>query len=177
MIERTWRKVAPVSLTAQGTTLGRISVTSTHHFKVKMRVTLSDPSLPVLILEVKRILSPEEMELGPSGPISARQDLSAYGVTSIVQAPEQVRPNIPLQEIERAVYEEEPTVAKRVVVVDRYGNISGEFTNPFIVDSAALAVIAQLLSIQVLGLPTNIYLATNEGFFITMNDGRFIKAE
>jgi hypothetical protein len=69
------------------------------------------------------------MYLGPiSGPISDRTDLSAYTVatSSFVYAIEQKRPSIPFEELTRAVYEEEPTVAYRNVLVDKLGKFYAE---------------------------------------------------
>ena len=39
-----------------------------------------------------------------------------------MMANEQKRPSVPSEEITRAVYEEEPVVAYRVIGVDQYGN-------------------------------------------------------
>jgi hypothetical protein len=43
----------------------------------------------------------------------------------------QDRPSIPPEDYERAVYEEEPTVAKRVFNVDKYGKPFPTITNPW----------------------------------------------
>lgn len=124
MIEKHWSNIAPVAFTATGTSRGRVTVTDTRGFRVKQRVVVgSTASLPSLVLEVKRVVSPTEMDLGsPEKPISDRTDLSLYSaLTSFVYANEQQRPNISPQDIDRATYEEEPVVARRVIQVDEYG--------------------------------------------------------
>jgi hypothetical protein len=133
MIEKKWAAVPPVSFTAQGTSLGAIPVTSTLHFRVKMVVVLVHPTLPPLSLQIKRITSPTRMELGSIGAsISDRYDLSGYDALTVVYANLQDRPAIPLGEIDRATYEEEPIVARRVFAVDEFGNPapSGSASNP-----------------------------------------------
>lgn len=134
MIEKLWSAVAPVALTAAGNSRGLITVTSTSGFKVKMVVTLADgPNAQVF--EIKRIVNATQMFLGERGDIKLRSDLSSFPAGSVVWALEQPRNSIPLQEIERAVYEEEPTVALRSVLVDKYGNKYDD-DNPLPVNAA-----------------------------------------
>lgn len=120
MIEKLWPAVAPVQLTAAGNTRGLVTITSTSGFKVKMAVTIADGSNTQL-LEVKRVVNETQMFLGEKGDIKLRSDLSSFPAGSSVWALEQPRNSIPLQEIERAIYEEEPTVARRVIQVDELG--------------------------------------------------------
>jgi hypothetical protein len=122
MIEKKWAAVPPVQFTVSGTKTGRITVTSTAKFRVKMEVAVNHPTLPTLVLEVKRVLSPTQMELGPvDQKLSAREDLTAYDIQTVVYADEQERPTIPAGEIDRATFEEEPVVARRVLQVDQFG--------------------------------------------------------
>lgn len=122
-VEKRWLAVGPIALTAPGQTDGRVTVATSLGFKVKMVVRLSDTVLPALSLEVKRVISSTQLELGPIGtPITTRSDLSSYSATSSLFAQEQPRNSIPLQEIDRAIYEEEPTVAERVTLIDPYGD-------------------------------------------------------
>src|ERR1700759_5628223 len=107
-IEKQWKAVGPLALTSRGTNEGKITVKSTLDLKVKMVAILSDTSRPKLTLEIKRINSDTELELGPLGNIKERADLTLYSQTSKLMAFEQKRNTIPIQEIERAVYEEEP---------------------------------------------------------------------
>lgn len=122
-IERTYAAIGTVALTATGTTDGVLTLASTLGVKVGMRGLITGPSLPDLSVQVKRVDSTTILEVGaPGTPITNRIDVSAYTAACFLTIPEQSRPTIPLNEIARAVYEEEPTVATRVVLVDQYGN-------------------------------------------------------
>lgn len=123
-IEKRWAAVAPVAFTASGTNQGKASVTSTRGFRVKMDVVLIHPTLPSIELEVKRVAGRTTLYLGPKNTRinDFSVDLSAYDNQTSIYANEQARPSIPLQELERAAYEEEPVVAKRVMPVDEFGN-------------------------------------------------------
>lgn len=121
MIEKIFSAVPPVQLTSAGNSRGLVTVSSTSGFKVKMTVTISDGSNS-LMLEVKRVANGTQMFLGEKGDIKLRSDLSSFPIGSIVWALEQPRTSIPLQEIERAIYDEEPTVALRTIGVDEFGS-------------------------------------------------------
>jgi hypothetical protein len=124
-IEKKWAAIAPVAFIASGSRRGRVTIASTAGFRVKMEVAIGHPTLPTLLLEVKRVLSATQMDLGdPAKSINDRTDLSAYDFQAYVFADEQIRPDIPLKEIERALYEEEPVVAKRVVPVNQFGQVN-----------------------------------------------------
>ena len=63
--------------------------------------------------------------VGPKNKsIHVRTDISSFLISdnAAIHANEQERPSVPVQEIERSTYEEEPTVARRVVIVDKWGN-------------------------------------------------------
>jgi hypothetical protein len=134
--EKRLLEVLPVDFTADGTQTGVITLSSTCDFKVKQNVTIEATGEPLLNLEVKRVLSKTQLVVGPlKKPIHHFQDMSNYTLAKspTIRAHEQIRPTIPEQEIERLTYEEEPTIARRVVVVDRYGDkISDD--NPLPVD-------------------------------------------
>lgn len=122
-IEKRWAAIAPVAFTATGTSKGKVSVTSTRGFRVKMDVVLVHPTLPSLELEVKQVVGPTTLYLGPKNTrINEFSDLTAYDSQTSIYANEQSRPSIPIQEFERATYEEEPVVAKRVHQVDEFGD-------------------------------------------------------
>jgi len=122
MMERSWPAVGPVAFIAQGTARGRITIASTAGFRVKMEVILTHPTLPSVTVEIKRVLSASHLILGPTDKgIDAYTDVSAYNTDTTIASTAQRRPNIPLQELERASYEEEPVVAKRVIQVDELG--------------------------------------------------------
>lgn len=122
-IEKHYTAVPPVAFTAAGTARGKVTVTSTAGFHVKMEVTINHPSQPEITLQVKRVISSTQMILGPTGqPIDKFTNLISYDAQTFIYAKEQLRPNIPLQEIERAVYQEEPAVALRTLSVDEFGS-------------------------------------------------------
>jgi hypothetical protein len=99
-------------------------------FKVKQKVFVSASGLNILSLEIKQI-SNGIIFVGPlpspgvAGGISARADLSAYTVAAgaNIYADEQKRPSIDNAEINRAVYEEEPAVALRTILVSSSGQV------------------------------------------------------
>jgi hypothetical protein len=124
MIEKRFKAVSPQSLTVDGNIYGLISVINTKLFKVKQIVMLQNSSGNAVQLEIKRIESTTNMYVGPiGGSIDKRYDTSIFTVASgaFVFAEEQMRPKIPEQEVERNTYEEEPVVARRVVLVDALG--------------------------------------------------------
>lgn len=126
MFEKRYAAVPPVLFTADGTTNGTVMVAgdACSAFKVKQEILISALSLPTLTLEVKEITDDNTILVGIKGAITLRFDISAYtlmGAASI-SANEQKRPAIDFAELQRAMYEEEPTVAQRSVLVDECGN-------------------------------------------------------
>lgn len=136
MLEKRFYAVPPQSFTANGTTNGVITVAgnAAHFFKVGMIVFVKATAQPTLTLQVKEIDSETNIQVGPvSGKlntpgantgITARTDISAYTVVAgaNISADEQRRPPIDYAEIMRAVYDEEPTVALRTILVDEVGD-------------------------------------------------------
>ena len=138
MFEKRLPLVSVQAFTANGDTLGRVTTTQAQNFKVKRQVILSSNTVSQQRLEVKRVESATVLYVGPiSTPITTRSDISAYLVvdSASIQAPEQPRPSIPEQEIERLTYEEEPVIARRVVLVDELGNKIND-ANPLPVTAA-----------------------------------------
>ena len=138
MFEKRLPLVSVRAFTANGDTLGRVTTTQAQNFKVKQQVILSSNTVSQQRLEVKRVESATVLYVGPiSTPITTRSDISAYLVvdSASIQAPEQPRPSIPEQEIERLTYEEEPVIARRVVLVDELGNKIND-ANPLPVTAA-----------------------------------------
>lgn len=136
-IERRWAEVSPKAFVLDGTVDGLVTLSTTSRLKVKQAVLIEATGEPELSLEIKRVLSSTQLVLGPKGQsIFTYSDLSAYTVakSSTIRAPEQNRPAIPIIEHERAVYEEEPTVAKRVFLVDELGRGIDE-NNPLSVEA------------------------------------------
>ena len=122
--EKRWELVPVKSLLVDGGTDGLITVPNAIDFRVKQDVLLKATGLDSKVLEVKSIISQTQLYVGRKGKIDLREDVSAYTValSSTLQAEEQPRNAIPDKEYERASFEEEPVVAKRVIQVDRLGN-------------------------------------------------------
>lgn len=126
MFEKRFALVPAQVFTADGGANGSVSIADTRLFKVKQQVVITATGQPNLdTLEVKKVLSLTQMIVGPqTGNINTFTDLSAYTTVAGARifANEQKRPQISADDFERAVYEEEPTVAKRVILVDELGN-------------------------------------------------------
>jgi hypothetical protein len=126
MLEKRFIAVPPQIFIADGGVNGIITIVDTSLFKVKQEVVITGVSLPILdTVEVKRVISSTQMVIGPRGAnINSVTNMSAYTVAlgSAIFANEQKRPSIPLEEHERANYEEEPVVADRVILVDEMGD-------------------------------------------------------
>lgn len=121
-LEKRWVAVSAQTFLTQGTSDGKAQVVNACLFKVKQKVLLSGGGLS-REFEVKRINSDTELELGsPDRDILHRSDLSSYPIGSSLSAKEQPRPKIAPDNVIRAVYEEEPTVAYRSLLVDLCGD-------------------------------------------------------
>lgn len=123
--EKRFAAVPTQIFTANGGANGSVSIADTSLFKVKQQVVITATGQQNLELEVKKVLSPTSMIVGPiTGSINTFTDISAYttAASANIFANEQKRPTIIDHEFERAVYEEEPAVAKRVILVDQFGN-------------------------------------------------------
>jgi hypothetical protein len=130
--ERTWAPVPPRFFTLDGGTLGQVQIANTRGFKVKQHVVIAAVGQPNLILEVKRVLSSTLLFVGNIGdPITKRIDISAYttAASAYIYAEEQSKAKLTREDREYAVYEQEPTVAKRVILVDQLGEFY-ESSNP-----------------------------------------------
>jgi hypothetical protein len=132
-IETLWNTVVPQLFTADGTALGVVTVASTAGFKVKQQVIVSMPTLPDLTLQCKRVVSSTQLIVGPiptqigQSMLTVRTNISAYTVAggAFIYAEEQPKNKIKVQDINEAVYEQEPTVALRSVLVDQFGSFYG----------------------------------------------------
>ena len=125
LTEKRLYRVEPQFLTTDGSNTGIIIIPDTSFFVVGHIVILESDSKEPVKLKVNRIVNKITAILGPvDRPVHFYQDLSDFLIAdnARIKAPEQVRPNIPEQEIERNTYDEEPIVARRVRVVDKYGD-------------------------------------------------------
>lgn len=127
-VEKKWLAVTATPLTADGTSLGIVTVANTAGFKVKGTAFLAANTLPVIQVQIQRVLSSTQMIVGPVGSTPAPNnftDISAYTVAlnATIGFPEQDKNNIPDKDHYIAVYEGDPTVADRVIPVDQYGRL------------------------------------------------------
>lgn len=125
-LEKSWEAVR-VPFTANGTLQGVIEVADTTGFFNKSLVLLTSSTQPNLSVEVKYVLSETELIVGPIGKgINAPPiNVSAYLVSdnAIISAAFQPKPSGPTpDEIIKAVYQRDPTVAIRTFAVDYWGN-------------------------------------------------------
>lgn len=136
-IEKTWPAVAPQALTADGTLDGTVQIQNAWLFRVGQEVLLKSNTQNPRVLKVKGIDFPSTIKLGLTGfGINQLEDLSNFLVSenSTISANKQGRPHISPDEVMRAVFDEEPSVALRSVLVDRYGNYVGQDpSSPFYV--------------------------------------------
>jgi hypothetical protein len=148
MFEKRWAAVPPQLFTSNGTLGGVITVIDSSLFKVKQQVNITANTIPNLNLEIKSVPNDVTIIVGPIGAnIFTYSDISVYttALSSAISAIEQKRSSVPVEEINRAVYEEEPTVAIRNILVDKNGK-KYDNNNP-------LPVSAELDTIQLLDRP------------------------
>jgi hypothetical protein len=124
--EKRLLKVDPIALTSDGTVSGGLAVPNSSVFRVGQIIFLRSDTVEPQEFKIKRIdpIDHTTIWVGPDRKhISIRSDISAYTVAdnAVIYANEQERPSVPEQEIERLTYETEPTVARRVVLVDPWG--------------------------------------------------------
>lgn len=170
MFEKRWAAVSPQLFTSNGTANGQLTVVDSSVFKVKQQVNLSSSTQPNLNLEIKSILDDVTILVGPpAGNIFTYSDITAYTVADggNIWAIEQKRSSVPVEEINRAVYEEEPVVAERVILIDKHGNKFDE-NNPLPVD-ATVSVVVPPLEVELDALtpptrpdPDNVLVAGSE---------------
>lgn len=124
--EKQWRALAPKAFTANGTINGIATVADTRGLKVKQKIILQSSTQERVEFEVKDVLNKTQFVVGlKTDPIDKTSDISMFLVSdgAMVYAEKQIRPNIPDKEYERAVYAEEPIIAKRVILVDEEGGM------------------------------------------------------
>jgi hypothetical protein len=125
MTEKKWDAVPLQSILANGNTEGQIIVPDSTLFRVKQRIFLKSDSLQSRELVINRISPTGVLTLGKVGSnINAFENLSDVLLADSpkIWAERQDRPAITPNEYDRAVYEEEPVMAKRTILVDVRGN-------------------------------------------------------
>lgn len=128
--ERYLNPVPPQLLTGNGTTDGKIVIAKAGLFKIRQSVVLRSSTQQPVELEIKDSVD-TTLTIGPRdrNP-DTRTDLSAFltADNASIRAPKQLRPMIPLDHIipehdkDQWEHEEEPTNAKRVILVGRSGD-------------------------------------------------------
>lgn len=138
--ERHYQQQGPVLFTQNGGQDGKITLSDVGLIKVKQTVSLRSISQPTIQVQVKRVLSPTILVVGPlDNNFKSFQDVSNYTVldSASLFASEQSKPKLKVDDIWQAVYEQEPSVSIRTLGVDKYGRpwdgenpvpISGTFT-------------------------------------------------
>jgi hypothetical protein len=118
LTERTWPSVIQTPITVTG---WKVTVADTAGIKVKQDATLSKPGQETQTFEVKKVFNRTELLLG----IADKGQSAISGITQFnggtLTISEQTRNKLGDSPIARAVYEEEPTIAIRTVMVDQYG--------------------------------------------------------
>lgn len=140
LTEKRWLAVPNQPLLTDGGVNGVIMVADTTLFKVKQVIYIQSDAIDPLKLEIKQVLSATDMRVGNvGGPITGCVDVSAYLQTdnAFIWANEQKRSSVPVQEIERYIYEEEPSVYQRVGLHDQLGNAYNA-ANPLPVDATVV---------------------------------------
>jgi hypothetical protein len=128
--------VSPQAFTANGTSLGVVTIADTTGFYIKQKVNLQTNSTPEALFQVKNILSNTQLILGPNNNSlkaspTNHSDLTAYTVSSgaVISAPEQNNFPIPGDDHYNTVFMPAPVMADRVIPVDGHGNIYSD-SNP-----------------------------------------------
>lgn len=122
---REWPQVGPLLFTADGTATGKATVSSTIGFYVGQTCIVSAIGYPNKNVQVKRIISSTELQLGPidNNP-NSYTSLSFYttALSASITAPQQVA-NVTASngEIAASVYESPPISAIRAIYVDQLG--------------------------------------------------------
>jgi hypothetical protein len=124
--EKRYLEISPKSFTADATTTGLLTISSTYSFKVGQLASVISSTQPVLKVKIQRVISETQLiviAIGESVITKKTLDMSMYLLadTATIQLHEDKRPVIDLLEIQRQVYEEEPTVALRQHSVDWLG--------------------------------------------------------
>jgi hypothetical protein len=129
-IEQKWPAVAPQLFTANGGQYGVIKVVNAAGFKVKQKVSISAVGQDTIQAQVKRIIGPDTIIVGPfattqqTNTLTARIDLTAYTVaaSAYILAEEQDKAKLKPDDIIQAVYRQEPGTTIGVEIDDQYGN-------------------------------------------------------
>ncbi len=126
--ERKLAAVPPQAFTANGTSTGVVTIDDTTGFYIKQFVSLKSDTLQPAGFQVKNVLSPTQLILGPpDNSLNAPQkptDLSGYLVSDSATISAQEQNNFPIKPDDHylSVFLPAPVSADRVIPVDPHGN-------------------------------------------------------
>lgn len=177
LTERNWGAVAPTLLTADGTSAGLVTLTSTVGIFVKQKIVIQQGST-LLLVQVKNFKDRFSFYVGdPQKALTDRTDVSAYTVLSgaFIYAEPQARANVPKDDQAAATYAEEPILARRAVLVDNRGEYFSQ-NNAFPISSIQLQNIEQILVQGFLG-NANKFLTNENLENLYDEDGRILSEQ
>jgi len=121
--EKRWEMVPPRAFTANGTLDGIITVADASGFFAKQVVTIKSNTQIAINAEV-RVVTPTTIQVGAIGSnFSTYLDIEDFLVVdnSSIEASEQIKTAIKPDNILQAIYERDPAVAIRALLVDKFG--------------------------------------------------------
>ena len=127
--QRNWLARPARAFEQDGTALGIVVLETSQDLKVKQTVVLKSDTQPNLKAQISKIIDRKTIMVGPhcEKDLNVPLDVSAYLVAdnATIEAPEQPRPNIPIDknQLDRFEHEEEPIMAKRVTLVSKDGGL------------------------------------------------------
>ena len=135
-IEKKYFQIGPLALAADGGEDGLVTLENVQCFKVKQKVVLSSDTQEDLQFEVTRVVSMTQLYVGPRFDkkkrditnLNVRSDISNYlaADNATIRASEQEKNYLTTEDTWKAIYEFEPTMALRNILVDKVGD---PFTN------------------------------------------------
>lgn len=130
-LERKWPAIPARLLTADGNAFGLIQIADTAEFRTKQKIGLKSNTLSPTAYQVKEVISSTQLIVGPIDNKVGRENFSDVSMWTVadgatIHAVEQDKNQIPDKDHYLAVYESDPVVADRVILVDKYGNKYGE---------------------------------------------------
>jgi hypothetical protein len=169
-VEKKWLAVPATPFTADGTQFGVVTIADTNGFKVKGDAYIAASGLPLLQVQIQRVISSTTLIVGHPGTTPQPNhfiNISAYTVVSgaVIGFPEQDKNKIKADDIDQAVYEADPTVAIRVIPVDPYGALVGP-DNPLPVAFDGTITVGE---VEIKGSPSGDLLNVNADGSINVN--------
>lgn len=127
--EKSFFPLADIALTANGGPYGQIEIVGARLLRVGQLIKIRSNTQPSIQVKVNKILSETEIVVGePKKPVSDTIDLTSYTTADsaiIFNAELSPRPAISPDDVIRAVYDEESSIALRSILVDDLGRYIG----------------------------------------------------